>query len=570
MTAPSIDSTAAAEHFFAGAVAAGMAHVVVSPGSRSTPLAVAADRTPGLTAHVHLDERCAAFAALGHAKSAGTAVGLVCTSGTAAANYLPAIAEASMSNVALVAITADRPPEHQHVGAGQSFDQRGLFGPHVRDEITMPVGPDGGPNFSQRTGWRAVATAVEHHGPVHVNWAFRLPLEPVHPPIDPPVPLPSVNRPSQNPEPTHIEAFNELLTRSERPLIIAGPDAVDPNNATDVERLLNASETLGIPVLADVLSGLRGTDARSLIDAPALVIEGGVSEPDLLIRLGQTPTAKSTRLWWESLSIPHVLIDPIDDWNDPSSVMTSRIRCSGSLLLEAAASANSAMLSSNEWVDDWIGRGQRANTICTEALTSWATITEAHIASMIGHHSPAESAIVASSSMPIRDLDTFTSVRRPGVVISNRGINGIDGVVSTSIGVSRSHNGARPVVYIGDVAALHDIGGILDAARQGVDLTVVIPNNDGGGIFSFLPAKEALEPATFTSLLHSPHGTNFEFLGGQAGIHYEQVSTGTAADVGAAIEASFLRPGVSLVEIPVSTDDRLEFRDALRELLQAS
>ena len=570
MTASSIDSTGAAEHFFSGAVDAGMAHLVLSPGSRSTPLAVAAERTPGLRVHVHIDERSAAFAALGQAKATGEAVGLVCTSGTAAANYLPAIAEASLSNISLIAVTADRPPEHQHVGIGQSFDQRGLFGSHVRDEITMPVGADGGPAFTARAGWRSVATALEQHGPVHVNWAFRLPLEPRNPQITQPASMHRVSAPQHAPDNGHVELVAELIGDSQRPLIIAGPDSCGHANANNARLIIGAAETFGAPVLADVLSGLRGHSSNHLIEAPALSVKGVVPEPDLIIRLGQTPTSKSTRLWWESFDAPHLLIDPLDDWHDPSNVMSARVRCSPSLLLDQVAARHWAAMGSSEWLTQWSTRGRRISNACNEVLSSWRSITEAHVASIVGAHTPSSSAIVVSSSMPVRDLDMFTPVGRSGLVLSNRGINGIDGVISTAIGVARSFPDERTVAYVGDVAALHDVGGILDAARHRINLTIVIPNNDGGGIFSFLPAKRALDATQFSSLFHTPHGTKFDFLGAHDGISYEQVVSGNIADVGAALDASFDESGVSIVEIPVSTPDRLVLRDALSERLQTS
>lgn len=571
MTASSIDSTAAAEHFFAGAIAAGLTHVVVSPGSRSTPLAVAADRAPGLAVHVHLDERSAAFAALGQAKAAATVVALVCTSGTAAANYLPAVSEASLSNVGLVVITSDRPPEHQHIGVGQSFDQRGLYGPHVRHEVTMPVGGDGGAAFTERAGWRAVATATERHGPVHVNWAFRLPLEPTLPPLDAASALGPVAAPLRLPEPAQVASLEASLTRASRPLIIAGPDAVDSRTPVGAEALGDAATTLGIPILADVLSGVRGTAAPTLVDAPSLAIEASPPTPDLIIRLGQTPTAKAIRLWWETLDVPHVMVDPYDDWHDPSSLMTSRLRCAPAALLEEVASTvNATTVSRTGWVDEWLQTGQRAEQASSETLAAWGSLTEAHVAAIVGRHTPANTPIFASSSMPVRDLDSFCTARRSGRVLANRGINGIDGVVSTSIGVVRSSPANRVVVYIGDVAALHDVGGILDAARQGVDMTIVIPNNDGGGIFSFLPAKSALDDSQFSSLFHTPHGTTFDFLGHHPGIRHEAITSGEAAHLGVAMERSFSEPGISIIEVPVSTTDRLEFRDALATRLHAS
>lgn len=564
MTAPTLDSTAAAEFFFAGAVAAGMTDVVISPGSRSAPLSIAADRTPGLATHVHLDERSAAFAALGQAKVTGTPVGLVCTSGTAVANWLPALSEASLSNVALVAVSADRPPEHQNIGVGQTFDQRGLFHQQVRTEITMPVGGDGGEAFSLRAGWRSVAAAIEGHGPVHVNWAFRLPLEPQAGPIAPPKALEPVASPSHTSDPSQVAQMSALLAAAKRPVIVAGPAATgsarDPEQAADI---VKAATTLGIPILADVLSGLRGLQAPVLIDASALVVEMSVPRPDLVIRVGHTPTSKATRLWWESGDAPQVLIDPLDDWQDPSSMMVARLRCAAGSLL--AAVAQEAAPIAEEWLERWVDAGRRAASTRAGVLDEWDSVTEAHIASAIGEASETHDLVVASSSMPIRDLDTFTTNTSGVSVWSNRGINGIDGVISTAIGVSRAA-GKRVLVHVGDVAALHDIGGILDAARQGIDMTIVIPNNDGGGIFSLLPARNALPESQFTRLFHTPHGTDFGFLAGHDGVEYQLVTDGLAE----ALRSRTSSGGVHILEVPVSTTDRLAFRDHLVDALRSA
>lgn len=565
MTAPTLDSAAAAEHFFAGAVAAGMTDVVVSPGSRSAPLTIAADRTPGLTIHIHLDERSGAFAALGQSKSTGRPVGLVCTSGTAAANWLPALSEASLSNVPLVAITADRPPEHQHIGVGQSFDQRGLFHRQVRREITMPVGGDGGEAFTLRTGWRCVSEAIEHHGPVHVNWAFRLPLEPRSGPIAPPAALDPVVPPTYAPGKAHVAKLSQRLATAERPIIIAGPDAAGPHRlAQGASDIVKAARALGIPILADVLSGLRGIDSSVLIEASALVVEMDLPHPDLVIRLGHTPTSKSTRLWWESIDADQLLVDPLDDWQDPSSMMMGRLRCDPGALLSAAAAETEPR--PGEWLASWADAGSRAAMARTSVLDAWGSMTEAHVAATIGQASASHDLVVASSSMPIRDLDMFAASTSDIGVWSNRGINGIDGVVSTAIGVARSSTKQRVLVHVGDVAALHDIGGVLDAARQGIDLTIVIPNNDGGGIFSFLPAKDALNNTQFEKLFHTPHGTTFDFLSGLHGIDYELVTSELAEALGRAGHSS----GVRIIEVPVSTPDRLALRDRLVERLRSA
>jgi 2-succinyl-5-enolpyruvyl-6-hydroxy-3-cyclohexene-1-carboxylate synthase len=557
MTAPTLDPTAAAEYFFSGARSAGLSHVVVSPGSRSTPLAIAVSRSPGLSYSIHLDERSAAFAALGRAKSTGLPVGLVCTSGTAAANYLPAISEASLSNISLVVITADRPPEDQHWGVGQSFDQRGLYHRQVREEITMPVGGDGGPDFSLRAGWRAAATSIERHGPVHVNWGFRIPLEPTVSPIDDTVDLGAAHYRRLEPTRSDITTMLRLLDRADAPVVVAGPDTIRPHQQrSEATRLATALSGLGIPVLADCLSGLRGSGGPSLIEAPAMVTSGAVPPVDLVIHLGNTPTAKSTRLWWEALDAEHVLLDPLDDWQDPSHLISSRLRCDAVDLFHHIVHSESIAPAADEWCETWIDAGRHTASRVADVLDSTAAMTEAHVARDIGAASAEADRIVVSSSMPVRDIDTFVSVNCDARVFANRGINGIDGVVSTAIGIQGAAETGRTVVHLGDVAALHDVGGILDAARQGTPLTIVIPNNDGGGIFSLLPIRAALESDTFQKIFHTPHGTTFDFLAGLDGVAH--VRTTNLAD---ALEEASGTSVITIVEVPVETESRLELHN---------
>lgn len=565
-----VDATAAAEFFFAGARDAGLAHAVLSPGSRSTALAVAVTRTPHLSYSIELDERVAAFVALGYATATGKPVGLVCTSGTAAANYLPAVAEASLSNVPLVVITSDRPPEHQHWGVGQSFDQRGLYHRQVRDEITMPVGGEGGAQFSVRTGIRSVVTAMNAHGPVHVNWPFRLPIEPTSPPIAQPEPMHTVPMQSSGPElrvfDADVEYMVELLEGATSPLIIAGPHTISRSDDADsAAQLLVAAEALGIPVLADVLSGLRGGTQSSgsppsvLVEAPALVVRApSTPAPDLVIRLGHTPTSKAQRLWWERQNAAHVLVDPFNDWQDPSHLATARLTSPPADLLTAVAQRTS-FVAAPAWLDQWRTLGKAVAQRVDETLVGWPTVTEAHIARALAETLTAADEIVASSSMPVRDLDTFAVVSAAPTVYANRGINGIDGVVSTAIGRQLARGGqGRTYALVGDVAAMHDIGGVLSAARNDVPLTVVIPNNDGGGIFSVLPIRDVLDDATFNELFHTPHGTTFSFLAGHPGMTVIQ-----ASDLRSALLETRDHPGVVVVELTVDTPERLAFADAL-------
>lgn len=559
-----IDATAAAEHFFAGARDAGLAHVVLSPGSRSTALSIAVTRTPDLPYTVELDERTAAFVALGYAAATGRPVGLVCTSGTAAANYLPAVAEASMSNVPLVVITSDRPPEHQHWGVGQSFDQRGLYNRQVRDEITMPVGGEGGARFSVRAGTRSVITALGDRGPVHVNWPFRLPIEPTAPVITQPE-TPHISTP---PAPHVLEGdvayLSNLLETSSSPLIIAGPHTIARDAAPgSTERLLRAATQLGIPVLADVLSGLRhsGADAPCLISAPGLVVTApNAPAPDVIIRLGHTPTAKAQRLWWERQGGAHVLVDPFDEWQDPSHMATARCTSPpAELLAQVAERVDKRDASTGQaWLESWQALGKAVSAALDEVLLEWPTVTEAHVARALAEAATRDDRIVASSSMPVRDLDTFAAVSARPQVLANRGINGIDGVISTAIGTQLGRNTGRTYALVGDVAAIHDIGGLLSAGRNDVALTVVIPNNDGGGIFSLLPIRDFLDDAEFNELFHTPHGTTFSYLEGHPGITVVQTT-----DVRNALIQTRNESGVVVIEVIVDTPERLALADAI-------
>ena len=559
------DATAAAELFFAGATAAGLRRVLICPGSRSSPMAIGASRVAQLPRSVHLDERSAGFAALGEAKASGEPVAIVCTSGTATTNLAPAIAEAAMSNVPIIALTADRPPEHQAWGVGQSLDQRGLFGRHVRHEITMPVGPDGGMDFTERAGWRAVATSIERFGPVHVNWPFRLPLEPADGERRFASALPRVETPVLTRRHSDVDRLRSALGPSSSPVIIAGPDTVRPGDTEGARAIYQSAETLGIPILADTLSGLRGHGP--VVGQPALVTTGSPElHADLIIHLGHTPTAKSIRLWWESLShARHVLIDPRCDWQDPSHLFDDRLTSEPAWLLAGVAGEIESTDARGQNLTRWSQSGETANTIVQEVLADCANFTEAHIGATVGRWASAavDRSVVASSSMPVRDIDTFSPIDQHAEVLANRGVNGIDGVIASAIGVWRARE-HRVVVLIGDVAALHDVGSILDAARQGCPLTIVVPNNDGGGIFSNLPMRGAIDESLFSELFHTPHGTDLSFLGHAKGISYLAVET--EAELTEALDDPDAT-GVIVVEVAVSTSDRLALRDQLHERL---
>jgi len=460
-----------------------------------------------------------------------------------------------MSGVPLVVITADRPPEHQDWGVGQAFDQRGLFARHVRSEVTMPVGGEGGARFSVRAGWRAAVTAASDAGPVHVNWAFRLPLEPAASPIERAEQL-ATHSPISSEHATDVESFLTTLDSAESPVVVAGPDTTaDPVLG---QALVDAAANMGIPILRDVLSGLP--HGASVLGAPGLLVDSASTpSADLVIRLGDTPTAKSVRMWWERARCPHVLIDPLARWHDPSHMVSMRLTGAPSAYFVAA---------SQRFTDRWDASAwSRVHGITTATIDSmlarWPTTTEAHVARDLAEASTPGDIIVASSSMPVRDLDVF-GADTPARVLANRGINGIDGVIATAHGVALAQPNARVSVLIGDVATIHDIGGLLSAARAGVSLRIIIVNNDGGGIFSRLPIRDALDDAQFETLFHTPHGTTFSFLEQYPGITYVETT-----DVPAALRTTANSSGVVVIEVPVDTPERLHFAEALRNELTA-
>ncbi len=303
-----------------------------------------------------------------------------------------------------------------------------------------------------------------------------------------------------------------------------------------------------------------------LVDAADLVAASGrAPRPDAVLRIGESPTAKSVRLWWEGLGeVPQVLVDPYQLSHDPSHAATILTDATPSSLLAAVGTPDSVP---HSWADEWTELGKIARRAADGVLESWSGLTEAHLARVLVETLTTTTTLVASSSMPIRDLDSFGSADSGVDIVANRGINGIDGVVSTAIGVARARPGDDIVVLIGDVALLHDIGGVLDAARQGCSMTIVVPHNDGGGIFSFLPIRDTLDDSTYSELFHTPHGTDFSFLSGYPGISYQEIDSDSLRS---AVVAARERDGISLLVAPIDTADNVAAHRAVQATVDRS
>jgi 2-succinyl-5-enolpyruvyl-6-hydroxy-3-cyclohexene-1-carboxylate synthase len=497
----------------------GLTHACTSPGSRSTPLVLSLVRNPRIRATSHLDERCAAFFALGIAKATAIPAALACTSGTAAANYAPAVIEAHEARVPLIVLTADRPPELRDLGAGQTIDQLKLYGSAAKWFADV----DAARATPERLRWmrqlacRAFWTAsTGRPGPVHLNFSLREPLV-----LDEPLPedhtgraggRPWVTRPRTTGAPPQnlVDGLTAELDARPHAVLVAGRTERDPAVGQAIAAF---AERANIPLLAEPTSGARrGPAAVAHYDALLRDPEwANAHAPDLVLRVGDLPTSKPLRRWLASLPDSlQVQFDPETAWQDPAGAVATIVAIDARAAVEAIETRVDGV-----WLDRW-RRADRAAAAAIAKALSPAGLSEPRVAAELGATLPAEATIVVASSMPVRDVETFFPARPdPPRVLANRGANGIDGTVSTAFGVAAT---TQPtVLLIGDVALAHDIGGLLAATRH--KLTIVLLHNDGGGIFHFLPVSR--EGEDFTNHVATPHGLDFRHAAALYGCGYE-------------------------------------------------
>lgn len=551
----------------------GMRAACTSPGSRSTPLVLTLAREERLRCFSHVDERCAGFFALGLAKASGLPVAVACTSGTAAAELLPAAIEAHEARVPLLLLTADRPAELRDNGAGQAIDQIKLFGDAAKwfVEVDLHEASLAHLRWIRTLACRAYATALDGRpGAVHLNFPLREPLV-----NDRPLPedssartggRPYVHRPSKRSmDRSGLEELKGMIEGASRGVIVAGRHERRPALGRATGEL---AQGLGWPLLADPMSGARQGNA-AVAHYDAILREQTFTarlNPDLVLRVGDLPVSKPLRSWLAELpDVRQVALDPEGAWQDPSSTLTN------SLPLEPAAALAefvSSITSRDE--GNWLAAWRNADELAAEAISGVIGgdhLTEASAAAELGVLLPAEATLFVASSMPVRDIETFWPVRAdPPRVLCNRGANGIDGTVSSAFGAAAAEEG--PVVLlIGDVALAHDIGGLLAAGRLGLKLTIVLLENDGGGIFDFLPvahnqlahmpeagAHEAA-PDIFATHISTPTGLNFATAASLYGLGHE-----VARDVPgfrSALELSMAAEGSSIVEVKTKRSENV-------------
>ena len=529
-------------------VRCGIREACTSPGSRSSPIVLALAREGRLRCFSHIDERCGGFFALGAAKAAGRPVAVTCTSGTAAANLVPAVIEAFQARVPLVVLTADRPPELREIGAGQTIDQLKLYGSAVKwfFEVGTHDATPARARWMRMLACRAVWTALEGRpGPVHLNFALR---EPLIPPAElGPDPLPGraggrpwLLRCTPGEDAAAAGRALAVVARdAHRPLVVAG--RTEPG----LEALAPACERLGWPLLADPLSGARRGDA-AVAHYDALLRDeafAAARRPDLVVRCGDLPTSKPLRAWLDGHGedVTQLGFDPHASWQDPDASLHVVLAAGAAPTL--AAAAEHAPAADPAWLAAWRSADEAAAAAIDATLGD--ALSEPLVARELGALLPADSTLYVASSMPVRDVENFLAVRADAPrVLCNRGANGIDGLVSSAFGAAAVSPG--PVVLlIGDVALAHDIGGLLAARRLDLPLTIVLLHNDGGGIFEFLPV--ARERDVFEEHVATPHGLEFERAAALYGCDYARAEDRPA--LRAQLRAALGGPGTSIVEV---------------------
>jgi len=532
----------------------GMRAACTSPGSRCAPLVLTLAGEQRLRCHSHIDERCAGFFALGLAKASRLPVAVTCTSGTAVSELLPAVVEAHEARVPLIVLSADRPPELRDVGAGQTIDQLGIFGRFAKwfFEVGTHECSQERVRWMRTLACRAYWTALDgRSGVAHLNFALREPLVSEQPPGPPtgggrPDGRPLVSRfPGRHVRREDEDSLAQALQGRRRGVVVAGRHERDTPLGLAAARFCASA---GWPLLADPMSGARCGDA-AVAHYDALLRSEAFAErvrPDIVLRVGDLPVSKPLRSWLASMShVPQATIDAEGVWNDPDATLCRIF----ALEPAAALSAMSAPSADPDWLAGWRAADARAAEAIRGVLAS-EPLCEPAVARELGVLLPERSTLFVASSMPVRDVEAFWPARPdPPRVLCNRGANGIDGTVSSAFGAAAAGDG--PVVLlIGDVALAYDIGGLFAAKRLGLKLTIVLLNNEGGGIFDFLPvarAPLALERGHYEQHVATPTGLDFAQAAELYGLAHESVDD--VAAFRAALERALAAPSSAMVEV---------------------
>ncbi|MFN2424871.1 MAG: 2-succinyl-5-enolpyruvyl-6-hydroxy-3-cyclohexene-1-carboxylic-acid synthase [Candidatus Binatia bacterium] len=562
-------------------VLAGVRTACVAPGSRSTALALAVAERSDVVAHVLTDERSMGFFALGVARATRRPVALVCTSGTAAANLLPAVIEASLGGGALVLLTADRPPELRDCAAPQTIDQVGLFGSHARWAVDVPLldASTGAARVLRSLASRAAAAALEGEGgPVHLNVPLREPF------VD-------ASFPSRERFEAGARADGQGFTRVVRGSVMGDADIgeiaarlagatrgviVCAGRELPAASIAAVAEALDWPILADPLCGLRfGPHDRSrVVDAVEPLLRDdalrAALRPDAILRFGLTPAPRSVQRWLEDAWPAECVVVDEAAWPDPMRAASTVVRagaeefcaalatsCAAAGAAPAAASAETtggapaAGTAALSWRARWTSLSAAARAALDDGLDSEVTLFDAAVLRRLARVLPDGATLVVGNSMPVRDADAFLAgSERRLRVMANRGASGIDGVLSTALGIAASSPGPT-VLVVGDLSFLHDSAALAFAARERIALLVVVVNNDGGGIFSYLPLRDALagREDVFERFFGTPHGADLSVVAALGGGFFARVEDPSSLDDALAAGLAASASGPAVVEV---------------------
>jgi 2-succinyl-5-enolpyruvyl-6-hydroxy-3-cyclohexene-1-carboxylate synthase len=535
----------------------GLRRAVVSPGSRSTPLAVALWREPGIEVTVIVDERSAGFFAVGAAQASGEPVALLCTSGTALANYHPAVAEADLSALPLVALSADRPPELRGIGAGQVIDQIKTFGESVRwfCEVGTHDADDSGLLHLRSVAARALARARGEirPGPVHLNLPWREPLAPL--PVEGAVtatdplalrgrederPLTAVTRVDLEPTEFVLDEVAGHIGDAIAGVIVAGRQT----NRELREPLTHLARASGFPILAEPTSQMRlGPHDRSyVVTTYDLLLRdehwARHVVPELVLRFGEMPTSKPLRAWLAAGGADQIVVDPSGGWNEPTGRAAAILRVDPT----EAASGWAARLENEDRPAPqvWLDAEAKAIQVIEDSVGDQIDEPSLHLA--LGRAHRDGDLIYTASSMPIRDQETFLA---PGdadaLFLCNRGANGIDGLISSGIGAAGA-SGRPTTIVTGELGFLHDIGSLATLRDVPTPVRIVVIDNGGGGIFHFLPQQSALDAEEFDALFGTPRAVSVERAAALFDLPYHHLESLT--DLPTALAA-----GTGLIEV---------------------
>ena len=528
----------------------GMEEVVISPGSRSTPLAILFCDHPKIKTFVHVDERSAAFFALGRAKATNRPVGIVCTSGSAAANYYPAIVEAKQSRVPLVVLTSDRPHELRDVGAPQAMNQNQMYASYTKwfHDAALPEQTENMLKYIGKMAMRAVTVAnASPKGVVHINLPFREPLMPN-------LQLPNLWKAVQTPvksvisarktfESSQLQALHTRMKNYPNGIIVCGPEM----ERDFTHAVIQLSESYQVPVFVDPLSQMRGVSHANFIHSYDTLLRSmelrEKMRPDWMLRFGAQPVSKALSQFMMQAEFLAV-IDADEGWRDPAHDVDQfyfgdeNHFCT---VMAGLADANETR-AVNQKLAVWQQLHQKVKEIFKQRTALFSEIEGAVISDILTQM-PKDSALMVANSMPIRELDSFDIFGESGYkVYANRGVNGIDGLVSTALGLSVTHG--KLTLLIGDLAFYHDCSALILLKKLSSQVKVVLINNHGGGIFSFLP--QAKDQTYFETIFGTPLDLDFGKLAAVYDLSYEHIQL---ADASQGITSLYQKEGSAILEV---------------------